>query len=176
MHRGAEICQLLGSESGDHMRKLIVIAMAAVGLLAAPMAQAGSDTDRATGGGQVLVSTEGGAGDTIAFTAQGTPSGAKGEVQYVDRTGGVGTGAVRYHGTVTCLRVEGNTAKIGGTWDRSTGTFQILVVDHGEGVADDDDVVELQNNTPNDCADDDDFDDADVALARGNAQVYDAAP
>ena len=56
------------------MRSRTLVAVAASFAVALPVAaaQAGSSTDRATGGGQTIFSTDGGAGNTIAFTAQGT--------------------------------------------------------------------------------------------------------
>src|SRR5687768_16852989 len=67
----------------------------------------GSDRDRATGGGQILFSTRG-AGNTIAFTAQGTATDGKGQLQFIDRSGGNGQDQVKEHGEVTCIAVEGN--------------------------------------------------------------------
>jgi len=152
--------------------------IAPLALLAAAVpvttAIAGSGTDRATGGGQILVSSSGGAGDTIAFTAQGTSSAATGQVQYVDRSGGTGQGQAVLHGTVTCLNVQGNMAKIAGVWAQG-GTFQLLVADNGEGAASNSDLVTLQNNEPNDCSQDMDDSNQSTELARGNAQVYDAS-
>jgi hypothetical protein len=148
----------------------ISLACAALVVLALPfVASAGSPTDRATGGGQVLIGSRGGAGDTIAFTAQDRATNL-GQVQYVDRAA---TGQTVLHGTVTCLDVMGDMAKIGGLW-RDGGTFQIIVIDNGEGALADDDVVTVQNGQPNDCDTEDDDDDNPIALARGNAQVYDA--
>ena len=155
------------------MKFKIGLACALAGACAVPVvARAGSATDRATGGGQVLVGDRG-AGDTIAFTARGSAGSATGQVQYQDREGGTGQGQTTYHGDVACLRVEGNMAKIGGSW-RDGGTFQILIVDDGQG-AKGNDMVTLQNGDPEDCAEEDDDDEAPTALARGNAQVYDAS-
>jgi hypothetical protein len=142
--------------------------------LALPIAaSAGSGTDRATGGGQVLIGSRG-AGDTIAFTAQGTPDAASGQVQYADRTGGTGHGQNVLHGTVSCLRVQGNMAKMAGTWAQG-GTFQLLVVDNGEGaMATDSDMITLQDGQDPTCDQENNDNDGQTALARGNAQVYDA--
>lgn len=159
------------------MRKLVLAWLVAVSGLTL-VAAGGSPTDRATGGGQVLIGTRG-AGDTIAFTARGSATEAQGQVQYVDRTGGIGRGQTHSHGVVTCLAVTGNTAVIGGHWSSGdlSGPFEMTVVDNGEpnrGA----DVVTLHEttSTPADCQRDDDneSDDTPVALARGNAQVYDA--
>jgi hypothetical protein len=149
---------------------LLVGAVAALALPAA-VAQAGSGTDRATGGGQVLIGTRGGAGDTIAFQARGTQQAATGEVQYVDRTD---SGQTTAHGSVQCLAVNGNMAKLSGTWD-SGGAFQVIVVDNGQGAAASDDTVTIQQVDDPSCEQEDNDDDDPTALARGNAQVYDAS-
>ena len=131
-------------------------------------AQAGSPRDRATGGGQTAVGLQG-AGNTIAFTAQNTGSGdtATGQVQYIQRV----DGQDKLHGTVTCLRVSGNTAKISGT-AADGGAFQLYVVDNGQGAAADNDMIMLQRTDQPSC----DFDPGNQVpeLARGNAQIYDA--
>jgi hypothetical protein len=158
-----------------HVRTALALA-AATALVVAPTALAGSDRDRATGGGQILVGTRG-AGDTIAFTAQGTPEAATGQVQFVDRTGGTGKGNVRFHGVVDCILVVGNTAEIAGH-ERDTGDpFTLRVVDNGEGRnAVESDTIFFDDTADDEpCVqDDNDEDDPSVALARGNAQVYDA--
>jgi hypothetical protein len=131
-------------------------------------AQAGSGRDRATGGGQTAVGLQG-AGNTIAFTAQNSGSGdaATGQVQYIQRI----DGQDKLHGTVSCLRVSGNTAKIAGT-GRDGRAFQLYVVDNGQGASADNDMIMFQLADSATC----DFDPgSDVPeLARGNAQVYDA--
>ena len=149
------------------------ITLVGVGVAGAALALSGASAfagqeDAATGGGQILVGTEGGAGDTIAFTAQGTTEAAKGQVQYVDRDGGTGQGQTVMHGTVECIDVQGNEARIAGTW-RDGGSFGLYVQDNGEG--DGSDMIAL---TPDltDCAEDREDDDP-TGLARGNAQVRD---
>jgi hypothetical protein len=131
-------------------------------------AQAGSPRDRATGGGQTAVGLQG-AGNTIAFTAQNTGSGdaATGQVQYIQRI----DGQDKLHGTVSCLRVSGNTAKIAGT-GRDGRAFQLYVVDNGQGANADNDMIVFQLADQATC----DFDPGNQVpeLARGNAQVYDA--
>ena len=131
-------------------------------------AQAGSPRDRATGGGQTAVGLQG-AGNTIAFTAQNTGSGdaATGQVQYIQRV----DGQDKLHGTVSCLRVSGNTAKIAGT-GADGRAFQLYVVDNGQGANADDDMIMFQLAGHATC----DFDPGNQVpeLARGNAQVYDA--
>ena len=129
--------------------------------------------DAATGGGQILFGTEGGAGDTIAFTARGTADAATGQVQYVNRTDGTGQGQTVQHGTVTCIRAEGNVAFIEGVW-RDGGEFGLYVQDNGEGSAAEDDIVAITPANPDDCGDEAE-DDNMTALGRGNAQVRDNA-
>ena len=149
------------------------ITLVGVGVAGAALALSGASAfagqeDAATGGGQILVGTEGGAGDTIAFTAQGTTEAAKGQVQYVDREGGTGQGQTVMHGTVECIDVQGNEARIAGTW-RDGGSFGLYVQDNGEG--DGSDMIAL---TPDLTGCESDRDDNDpTGLARGNAQVRD---
>jgi hypothetical protein len=149
---------------------MAVSAAAVVALVVSPAAHAGSATDRAQGGGQVLIGTRGGAGDTIAFTAQGAESAATGDVQYVQRTP---TSQTVLHATVTCLLVNGNTAKLAGAWDQG-GTFTIVAVDNGQGAAADDDMISINNGAEPNCSRDNNDQNNNTALARGNVQVYDA--
>lgn len=139
-------------------------------------ASAGS-TDKATGGGQILLSSDGrGPGDTIAFTAQAREDGTVvGNVNVIDRTGNTGKGGVHFKGDVTCVVAEGNVAKIAGVGERSDGTttgFTLLVTDNGEGL-DDNDLISLQYTSDPTCEREDGDDDAQTELARGNAQVKD---
>jgi hypothetical protein len=149
-------------------RKTITLAgvgVAGVALALSGVSASAGQGDAATGGGQILVGSDGGAGSTIAFTAQGTAEAGRGQVQYVDRSG---EEQVVQHGTVTCIDVQGNVARIAGEW-RDGGTFGLYVQDNGEG--DGSDMIAV---TPNltDCAEDRDDDDP-TGLARGNAQVRD---
>ncbi len=148
-----------------------VIAGCAVGALLLGGTATATQEDAATGGGQVMVGTKG-AGDTIAFTAQGTLSSASGQIQYVDREGGTGKDQTTYHGTISCIEAVGNVAKMAGAW-RDGGTFQLYVEDNGEGAAADSDVVTLTLGAEPTCDFDDPEDEDKVALARGNAQVRD---
>jgi hypothetical protein len=147
-------------------RTIIIAGMALAA--AVPVAQAGSARDRATGGGQTAVGLQG-AGNTIAFTAQNSGAGdaATGQVQYIQRI----DGQDKLHGTVTCLRVSGNTAKIAGV-GRDGRAFQLYVADNGQGSAAQNDMILFQFADEATC----DFDQGDDVpeLARGNAQVYDA--
>lgn len=150
------------------------ITLVGVGVAGAALALSGTSAlagqqDAARGGGQILVGSEGGAGSTIAFTAEGTADAARGQVQYVDRSG---EEQVVQHGTVTCIDVQGNIARIAGTW-RDGGSFGLYVEDNGQGgTATSEDMIavtpELQG-----CESDREDDDP-TALARGNAQVRDA--
>ena len=148
---------------------LLGVGVAGSALVLSGTAFAGQE-DAATGGGQILVGDKG-AGDTVAFTAQGTADAARGQVQYVDREGGTGQGQTVMHGTVTCIDVQDNVARIAGTW-RDGGSFGLYVEDNGEGAgAAGEDMIAI---TPNrtDCAEDRE-DDEPTGLARGNAQVRD---
>jgi hypothetical protein len=162
-------------------RKLVWLTggLAMVGFMVAPQVQAGSNTDRATGGGQVLVGTRGGAGDTIAFQAHNdaaTGIAATGQLQYVNRTA---TGQTVFHGLIECMRVtmNGTVAKIAGHWNAKSGggIFELLVTDNGQGNAAPDDMISLdETGTSVECdTDNSDDDDFNTALARGNVQIYD---
>lgn len=132
--------------------------------------------DRATGGGQILVGAKG-AGDTVAFTAQGTAEAAKGQVQYVDRTDGTGQGQVVKHGTVDCIDADGDVARISGLWRAVEGgepeRFYLYVLDNGEGAAAGNDIVAFTQEADGECADEPAEENM-TALGRGNAQVRDA--
>ena len=153
-----------------------VIAAAVLSLAIPGFANATSGTDRATGGGQTLLSTQG-AGNTIAFTAQGNEDVAKGQVQFIDRAAGRGRDQVKFHGIVRCLLVNANRAQISGV-NRDTGQpFELTVVDNGEGAAAPDDAILFDTtDVDGNCAtdDSDNTEEPDLALARGNAQVHDA--
>jgi hypothetical protein len=152
----------------------LVLAVVGVIVMAVPLAAiAGSSTDRATGGGQVLIGTRGGAGNTIAFTAHDRTKNP-GQVQYIERTA---TGQTRYHGTVACLEVTGNTALIAGTWrNQGAGNFNLYVEDNGEGAnAAEADVIFIDEMADEPTCDFDEPEEGNqLALARGNVQVYDA--
>jgi hypothetical protein len=150
------------------------ITLVGVGVAGAALALSGvsafaGQAPKATGGGQIDISTDGGAGSTIAFTAQGVGDAVKGQVQYVNRKGDE---QVVRHGTVTCLTVMGNMARLGGTY-RDGGTFEIFVEDNGEGSQAEDDMIGVTEDMANDCNEDSDESEP-TALARGNAQVRSA--
>ena len=146
-------------------------AAAIAAVLVVPFAASAGSVDKATGGGQILFSSKG-AGNTIAFTAQGTSEAATGEVRFIDRSAGTGREQVKYFGDVKCIQVEGDTAKVAGTL-RNGDSFNLYVQDTGEGKGNADPIYfDGMADTP-DC-DFDDPDDEDMqALARGNAQVTD---
>ena len=155
------------------MRLKSAIAIAGLTAMAVPASLAlAGDGDKVTGGGQVLVGSRG-AGDTIAFTAQQTGDAVKGQVQYVDRTGGTGQGQTTYHGTITCVDAVGSVAQIAGVW-RDGGDFHIYVEDNGEGAGSDNDIVTMTPNAVDpSCEEEPPDEDDQIALARGNAQVRD---
>jgi hypothetical protein len=156
------------------VKKKKTITLVGVGVAGAALALSGTSAlagqgDAARGGGQILVGTEGGAGSTIAFTAEGTAETARGQVQYVDRSG---EEQVVQHGTVTCIDVDGTVARIAGTW-RDGGSFGLYVEDNGEGGnATSEDMIAVTPELEG-CESDREEDDP-TALARGNAQVRDA--
>lgn len=169
-------------------RSLLVFAVLTAAMLVAGSAFAGGPVDKATGGGQTFVTNEddeavGGAGNTIAFNARrlNNTTGnfdAEGQVQYIKRSvnpkngKGYGKDGDRYHGTVNCLEVTGDTARIAGTWTNRVGNFEIIVKDNPEPT---DDAIFINANQPDpECGDDNNTTEPEVALARGNAQVYDA--
>lgn len=155
--------------------RLSLVGLAAGTLLALPLtAGAGSGTDRATGGGQVLVSTDGGAGTTIAFNAHGGAD-PKGQLQRIDRSAGTGQAQVRFHGVVDCYRqISANSAEFGGyNRDNPADRWTAVVTDNGEG-AGATDMIMFEDTAMDACEQDSNDDDNAVALARGNVQVYDA--
>jgi hypothetical protein len=173
-------------------RLVIGAAVLALGIAGMSAGSAAPAVTKITGGGQTLVPTDGGAGDTIAFSAQtdGTAEGVKGQFQYVDRTGGTGAGQTVYHGTVTCVALlpsDGpNVGVIGGTSTEGI-PFRIDVIDNGSGKAHDDAngtdlIVVRQGAAAQDGGDDgtdtalcDDEDEtADADLSRGNVTIHKA--
>ncbi|MDQ1684098.1 MAG: hypothetical protein QOC82_835 [Frankiaceae bacterium] len=117
-------------------RTAAIAGLAVVAALAGTVAHAGAAVDRATGGGQILLSSSGhGPGDTIAFTAQQDAGGAKGRVNVIDRVQDTTGQGVHFRGTVECVVAQGNTAKIAGHGVNDDGTttgFTLVVVDNGE--------------------------------------------
>ena len=156
------------------MLKKIIVPVAIVAALSVGGAVVASSAPapKATGGGQTEVGDRG-AGDTIAFTAQntGSDSAAKGQVQYVDRTGGTGQGQVVLHGVVSCLRVTGTSARLGGFWSDG-GDFEVFVQDNGEPNQGNDMIAIYEASGDPNCVDDNQEEDDPSALGRGNAQVH----
>lgn len=154
-------------------RSTVVAGLAVIAALAAPVSA--SSGDKVTGGGQILVSTDGrGPGDTITFQAQSRPDGTvEGMVNVIDRTAGAGGKGYHFRGDVTCLDVTGNTAIVGGlgTGPDNTTAFTLIVVDNGQGAAADDDQITLTYTDDPTCNQDNSDDDNTTDLARGNAQV-----
>jgi hypothetical protein len=146
---------------------LTLAGLAALAITSGP-ASAGNG-DKATGGGQILVGSN--AGSTIAFTAQGTTSAAKGQVQFIDRTAGKGQSQVKFHGVVDCIEVIGNFAVIGGETRNGT-PFTLRVEDNGEpnqGA----DMIQFETDSEFICGDQEEDDPPEFSLGRGNAQVRD---
>ena len=153
------------------MKRVLGAAVSMVAALSLPIAASAGSGDKATGGGQILFASKG-AGNTIAFTAQGTADDAKGQIQFIDRSGGNGREQVKYHGDVTCIIVEGTVAKIAGVL-RNGDSFNLYVEDTGEGHGNADPIYfDGMADDPSCEFDDPDSDDL-QALARGNAQVRD---
>jgi hypothetical protein len=148
--------------------KAAVVCGAVVALAVPAIAGAAQAENKVTGGGQFLVPTDGGAGSTIAFVAQGTQDAAKGQIQTQDRSGDA---KVNRHGTVQCVAVTGNTAKIAGTW-RNGSFFHLYVEDNGQGskAVGADGLVLDYDADDNQC----DFDTPDETsdLGRGNIKVH----
>ena len=143
-----------------------------------PAAAFAGNGDKATGGGQVLLG-DSGKRSTIAFTAQGTTEGAKGQVQFIDRSLGAGPNQTKYHGIVDCIEVTGNSAIIGGFQKKGDANeegdrFVLRVVDNGE-PNQGQDLIQFDNQStaPDTCGDDDDDEAPEWSLAKGNAQVRD---
>jgi hypothetical protein len=152
----------------------LAVALVAALAVAATSANAGNG-DKVTGGGQVLLGTSG-KGSTIAFTAQGTTTAAKGQVQFIDRTLGAGKSQTKFHGVVDCVEVTGNYGIIGGYRKGAPADrFDLRVVDNGE-PNQGNDLIQFDEDGAQDvqCGDDNaENAPPDLQLARGNAQVRD---
>lgn len=163
--------------------QVLVLAGLASAVVTAPAADAAVG-DKVTGGGQVFFSADQngtkptGALNTIGFNAQQTATDVKGQVQFIDRSAGKGRSQVRYHGIVDCINVMGNQALIGGVKRGGGPRFQMYVEDNGEGAnAAGADVITFNNKSadPN-CEFDDNDNDVQIELARGNVQVHGSTP
>ena len=176
------------------MRKALLFVLA-LALVPASIAVAESTGLKVTGGGQVIVSGQNGAGDTIAFTAQQTAepemnadfAPAKGELQVVNRTAGVGPAQVRFHGDVTCIREvtfedssgnEETYIRFGGfekVRGRTTTTpFTVDTQDRGEGAQNEDYILFRERPQDADPCDDEELETElrSTELARGNVQAH----
>lgn len=156
--------------------RVAVLGLASALMLAVPLvAEAGSGTPRSTGGGQILFSTDGGAGNTIAFNAHGGAA-PKGQLQKIDRSAGNGQSQVRFHGVVDCYRViNSNTAEFGGfNRDDPDDRWTAVVMDNGEG-AGANDMIAFEDTAMDACQQDNNDGSNSMDLARGNVQVYDGS-
>ena len=160
------------------LRWTVPVAAVAVLLALAPVASAGAKYDRVTGGGQVAVGTNDTsnpttAGDNISFVARRYGASlfdTKGQTQYVDRTA---AGNVTRHGVVTCLNVQSaQNATFAGVWGDGT-FFKINVTDNGQGAGSNADMIAIDvDSGDDDCSTFDGSNNPNMALARGNAQIY----
>lgn len=166
--------------------KRILVSAAVVTLAVAGVASASAapSSTKVTGGGQTLVPAGGGAGDTIAFTAQTDGSNVKGQFQDVDRGGtGTGQGQTVTHGYVTCVVVFGEDrgmAVIGGMSKDGTTPYRIDVTDSGQGAKGMDMILVRKgaeitdDNGDGDLCDEDDRPGSLPALDRGNVTIHKA--
>jgi hypothetical protein len=163
---------------------LAVTAISAISAIFVPGASANVG-DKVTGGGQVFFSTDQndtkqqGPLSTIGFNAQQTSTAVKGQVQFIDRSGGKGRDQVKFHGIVDCVNVMGNQALIGGYQRDATGKrFSMYVEDNGEGAnAMGADVITFNyKDADPDCSFQNDDNDVKIQLARGNVQVHGSSP
>ncbi len=160
--------------------KRIIVSAAVLSLAVAGVssAQAAPSSTKVTGGGQTLVPVGGGAGDTIAFTAQTDGTTVKGQFQDVDRAGtGTGQAQTVTHGVVTCVVVFGEDrgmAVIGGQAKDGTA-YRIDVTDSGQGAQGMDMILvsrgdEITNQ--DDLCNTEDAPDELPALDRGNVTIH----
>src|SRR5215210_9386454 len=109
--------------------------------------------DKITGGGQVLLGTEGDGvtrTSTLAYSAQGTSEegGGKGQVQLIDRSQG---DKVRFHGVVDCVEtgpiMEGGPMYgiASGHVRGGTERFVLRVIDNGQPNAEQNDMIEFEH-------------------------------
>jgi hypothetical protein len=152
--------------------------------------------DKVTGGGQILVGDN--AGTTIAFTAQGTTSDAKGQLTVIDRgtfseTAGKGQAQEKFKGIVDCVETgqvdpedpeSAGFAVVSGYERTDTeNRFLLRVIDNGQGAAADNDMIDFEQGVtdegdtckPDENGDKDDDTELGFELGRGNAKVRDGA-
>jgi hypothetical protein len=169
--------------------KRIVIsgAVLALALSGTGVGSAAPAVTKITGGGQTLVPSGGGAGDTVGFNAQVDADGnVKGQFQYVNRNGtGTGQGQQVAHGEVTCAAVftrpdeggAGGVAAFGGTLRDGTA-FRVDVSDNGAGAGTSDMILvrtaaDAEGDNEGLC-DEEDAPDSLPELNRGNVTIHKA--
>jgi hypothetical protein len=197
----------LGSYSGErkstHQEELVklklmfVVAGLALFAISVSTASAGNG-DKVTGGGQILVGDN--AGTTIAFTAQGTTSSAKGQLTIIDRgtfntESGKGQAQEKFKGIVDCVETgqldpeDSDSAGFGVVSGYERGhtdnRFLLRVIDNGQGGnADGNDMIDFEEGVTDDgdtCKPDKNGDEVEddpdlrFDLGRGNAKVRDGA-
>lgn len=156
-----------------------------VALLASVAYAQREDNPKVTGGGQIDVSTSGGAGNTLTFYGEEATGGDRGQVQYVG-TADAGPGGVAdlWHGFVDCVNIEGadpdgdgfgGRARLSGdTSDGETFWLEVIDPDAGGPGGDGADPIRLHKPTDSDC--DEENDDArDTELGRGEAVIHNPA-
>lgn len=164
-------------------RTILSGAVLALALAGMGTGSAAPSTTKITGGGQTLVPSTGGAGDTVGFNAQVRDGVASGQFQYVNRAG-TGTGQAQQvaHGTVTCAAVfesvageSGGVAAFGGQL-RDGRAFRVDVTDDGQGDKGSDMILvrtgdDAEGDNEGLC-DEDDAPDQAPALDRGNVTIH----
>jgi hypothetical protein len=161
-------------------RLLVGGAVLALGIGGMGLSQAAQGY-KVTGGGQIIAEGASGPGDTIAFnafsadgaTAKDGSDAASGQLQYHGRTGDA---PQKFHGTVTCLQVDGKTARIAGAKTSETGEtgFFRMVVNDVDNDGPQNGTETILFNPDADDADcgQMDGDDAQAQLGRGNIQIH----
>lgn len=140
------------------VRRLLILGVALAALVAMATAVQAQSFFLVTGGGQHLTEPEDDAEDTLTFEARDASDeedgfAATGEVEFDPTDGPTAVAEDRFHGRVTCLRVEGNMAIIGGEKDPAssqgeTDLFEIYLVDNSP---EDDDLITLDESEDADC-------------------------
>lgn len=170
---------------GIPLKRIVISgAVLALAIAGTGTGSAAPATTKITGGGQTLVPSSGGAGDTVGFNAQMDEAGdVKGQFQYVKRNG-TGTGQAQevMHGEVTCAAVfdstpgeSGGVAAFGGELRDGTA-FRVDVTDNGQGAQGSDMILvrtgaDAEGDEPGLC-DEDDAPDSAPVLNRGNVTIH----
>ncbi len=185
------------------MRIRIALAFAAaLSLALAAVAVAAQTEYKVTGGGQTFASsnvdengkpTVKGPGDTITFQAfieeaNNFESPATGQVNIIDRVDGATTAkgqGIHIKGEVECAYIAPESedgrgyAELYGTARLEDGTVEDFVVriqDNGQGNAADSDLVEFDYTDADQCGENEDEEEIEFTLARGNAKIHKANP